>query len=151
MPKPVSVMPTQPKTPKPLQSRRRFKSAPPTSQALARTAEGNGEVAGSIAVLPGESSSTTALMEGGAETGAKVVTERVHPTNTPLVEGAVWVEEEVVEDEVGEDVSLDREEAVSLSGIEGGGVESCLLVLCQGQEEVRELVAQQKEDETCLG
>ena len=58
------------------------------------------------------------------------------PINTPLVEDAVWVEEEVVEDEVGEDISSeDREEAVSLLGIEGGGVEPCDLpppVLCQG-------------------
>ena len=56
MPKPVPVMPTQPKTPKPLQSRRRSKFALPTSQPIA---DSNGEVAGSIIVLPGESSSTT--------------------------------------------------------------------------------------------
>ena len=150
MPKSVPITPTQPKTPQPLQSRRRSKFAPPTSQALTPTAAGNGEVAGSITVFPGECSSTTPLKEGGA--GARVVTEKIHPTNTPIVEDAVWDEEEVVEDEVGEDLSsADREEAVRLSGIEGGGVESCdlpLPVLCQGQEEVRELVAQQK---CCLG
>ena len=153
MPKPVPITPTQPKTPQPLQSRRRSKFAPPTSQALTSTAAGNGKVAGSITVLPGECSSTTPLKEGGA--GARMVTEKIHPTNTPIVEDAVWDEEEVVEDEVGEDLSsADREEAVRLSGIGGGGVEPCdlpLPVLCQGQEEVRELVAQQKEDEMLSG